>query len=142
MTAFDPVAFGAAVITLVDAIAGLNVYDAEVPATPPFDGDGRVHPYAVVYTGAAAADRSAVGGPVSSYDWTFQVTVVGGDRQRCAWAAEHVIAALVDQRLTVTGFVTGRIVHLPGPGISRDDVENPPRHYQPLMFGLFTASTS
>lgn len=139
-TVFDPILHTSAVLALLQAVAGLNVYDAEVPKTPPLDTDARVHPYAVLYAGTATNARSNLAASSTSYQWPFQVTVVGGDRQRCSWAAWKVTGALVDQRLTVAGFTTGRIIHEPGPGILRDDVETPPRHYQPLQFSLVSTS--
>lgn len=135
-TVFDPVAHTAALLTVLDAIADLNVYDAEVPKTPPLDPDGRAHPYAVVYAGAATNERANLTGNSTTYRWPFQITVVGGDRQRCGWAAKAVTGAIVDLRLTVTGFETGLITHEPGPQMSRDDSPTPPRHYQPLLFSL------
>lgn len=136
MTVFDPLLHTTALLALLTPISGLSVYDAEVPKTPPVDVDGRIHPYAVLYAGTATNQRSALSGASTDFRWPFQITVVGGDRQRCAWAAWKVTGALVDKRLTVTGFTTGLITHEAGPGISRDDVEVPPRHYQPLLFSL------
>lgn len=136
MTLFDPVAHATAVLALLNAVPGLTVYDGEVPTTPPVDSDGRVHPYAVLYAGTATNTRSTLNGASTVFQWPFQVTVVGGDRQRCSWAAGKVTGALVDQRITVTGFTTGLIGHDPGPDLRRDDVEMPPRHYQPLLFSV------
>jgi len=137
---FDPIAHATAVLTLLQAVTGLNVYDGEVPTSPPTDPDGRVHPYAVLYAGTAPTLRNSLSGTSSESPWTFQVTVAGGDRQRCGWAALKVNGALLDKRLTVAGATTSRIAGVPGPDITRDDEPRPARFYQPLLFSLTSSS--
>lgn len=133
---FDPVAFREPVLALLDAIANLTTYDGEVPATPPLDPDGRVHPYAVLYSGPGSNVRNTLDATSTLKPWGFQVTCVGGDPQRTLWAVAAVTGALVDARLTVAGWTSSPIEHIPGPDLARDDVPIPPRHYVPLLFSL------
>lgn len=135
-TVFDPVAHATAVLALLNSVTGLTVYDGEVPDTPPADAMGRVNAYAVLYASAAPSQRDAIAGPSTRFPWSFQVTAVGGDRQRCSWAVKAVCGALVDQRLTVAGFTSSPIGQDTGPGMGRDDTVVPPRLFQPLLFSL------
>jgi hypothetical protein len=127
----------AALLAMLAAIPGLNTYDGEVPATPPRDPDGRVHPYAVLYLSAGDRDESSLAGVQSLAQWSFQVTCVGGDPQRAAWAVDKVIAALLDQRPVMAGISAGRI-RLDGDAgpLRRDDDVHPPRHWTPLLFAV------
>lgn len=137
MTALPSVAFSTAVLTLLDAIANVVTYDGEVPRDLPLDPDGRVHPYLVFYPGVGNLDRTALNAASTAGVWSFQVTAVGGDRQRCQFAAAAAAGALTDIRLTVSGWQSSPIVHLPGPDMARDDDPNPPRFYVPLLFEVY-----
>ena len=138
---FDGVAFAAPILTLLRAVTGLDVYDGEVPAPPTLDPDGGVHPHAVYNPGTAPTLRSSQSGPSTLVPWSFQVTAVGGDRQRCDWAARAVCTALVDVRPTVATWSCSRISQTPGPGMSRDNTEQPARFYWPLTFTLTATPT-
>jgi hypothetical protein len=126
-----------AVLDLLDAAPGLNVFDGEVATDPPRDPDGRVHPYAVLYASPGAHLTTALDGLHDLIRWSFQVTAVGGDAQRCAWAVDTALTALLDQRPTVAGAVTARVGLAGDPGPARrDDDVHPPRHWTPLLFEL------
>lgn len=136
---FDAVEARTEVLARLDVITGLAVYDSEVPETPELDADGRVTPYAVLYPTAGRHDRSNLAATSNAVQWPFQVTVAGGDAQRCLWAAAAVAGALIDVRLDIAGWTCGPITQDPGPGILRDDQPRPPRHYTPLQFRLTAA---
>lgn len=124
---------------LLDAVAGVNAYDGEVPKTPPLDDDGRVAAYAVLYYSPGRQYASAMDGQQVSRDSVFQVTCVGGDPTRAIWCTDAVSAALVGAVVTIEG-VTRQIRASeddPGP-VRRDDNVTPPRHYVPLRFRLHT----
>jgi hypothetical protein len=124
--------------TKLDAIAGINAYDGEVPATPPLDADGRVHAYAVLYASPGALFASTLAGAQTSMLGSFQVTCVGGDPTRTVWCVDKVRTALAGATVTLDG--QSRIIRVrsedPGP-VRRDDDVRPPRHYVPLEFQLF-----
>lgn len=129
-----------AVLALIQAVANLNVFDAEVPETPPLDPDGRVHPYAVMWGDIGTRVNSSLALDSADMDWPFQVTCVGGDINRCLWAVDKVCAALVD----VSPVVAGRSVwpirqEAAGPDKPiRDDKVQPPRWYVPLLFRTYS----
>lgn len=137
MTAFDPVAYRAAVLAILDALPDLGSYDAEVPTTPPADPDGRVHPYCVLYPSNGTRDRTSILATSDMVRWPFQVTAVGGDMQRCLFAAREVTDALTDVRITAGGWSSSPIEHLPGPDPAKDETPGlTPRFYVPLLFAV------
>lgn len=128
-----------AVWTLLDAIAGVNTYDAEVPKQPPADPDGRVASYAVLYYSPGRRYASAADGKQTSIDGTFQVTCVGGDPTRALWCIDEVYAALAGAVVDIAGTPRRIRVEEFDPGtLRRDDNLEPPRHYAPLRFQLHT----
>lgn len=131
---FDLVAAREAVLARLDPIANITVYDGEVPTTPPVDAEGRVHPYLVLYPGGGNATRTALDATSSLTAWSFQVTAVGGDPQRCLWAAAAAASALVDVRLAIPDWVCAPLEQQPTPDMARDDKPRPPRFYVPLRF--------
>lgn len=122
---------------VLDAIAGINTYDGEVPSTPPVDADGRVHAYAVLYASPGALYASTLAGAQTSLLGSFQVTCVGGDPTRAVWCVDKVRTGLAGATVTIDGQT--RIIRArsedPGP-VRRDDDVRPPRHYVPLEFVL------
>ena len=90
-----------ATLALLQAIEHLNVYDGELPADPPLDPDGRVHPYAVFYGGGGNAfgDRLNKDTP-TDVAWNCRVLFVGGDATRARWALDKIRAALTGARPT------------------------------------------
>lgn len=124
---------------LLDAVAGVNTYDGEVPKQPPADEDGRVASYAVLYYSPGRRYASAADGRQTSIDGTFQVTCVGGDPTRALWCVDRVMTQLAGAVVQING--TGRRISAveedPGP-VRRDDNVTPPRHYVPLRFRLHT----
>jgi hypothetical protein len=140
---FDPVAFSAAVLALLDGVSGLSVYDGEVPKTPPLStADGRVLPYVVLYAGAGTPIRDSLSAASSRFDWGWQITAVGGDRGRCLWAVTQADKALLDKRLTISGWSTSRITREPGTELRLDEDVEPPRTMAPLLYRLVAAPTT
>jgi hypothetical protein len=90
-----------AVLLLLQAVPHLNVFDSELPADPPLDPDGRVHPYAVLFPGGGHAfgDRINQDQP-TDMSWTCRILFVGGDRTRALWALDKIRAALTGKRPT------------------------------------------
>lgn len=86
---------------LLQAIEHLNTYRTELPAEPPLDDDGRVHPYCVFYPGRGMAfgDRLNQDTPTVT-SWTCRILFVGGDDQRAQWALARIRAALTGRRLS------------------------------------------
>lgn len=122
----------AAVIALLETAPHLDVFDGEVKAN--MDGDGRAHPYAVLWVSPGRDDpreeRESGGGRAQV--WTFQVTAAGGDIPRCRRATQRVLDALLNVRL----FPEGGIIRLdfdPGPEREDRDVK-PSRWFVPLSF--------
>lgn len=127
---------------MIDAVAGVNTYDAEIvdengnKIEPPVDNDGRVHAYAVYYPSPGWAHALLACGGVDSLDWTFQVTCVGGDRVRALWCIGKIRAALSGKTVPIGG--QQLLIHETGnPGsIRRDDDVSPSRFYAPLQFAV------
>lgn len=112
----------------------LEVYDGDVPSTPPADGGG-VLPYAVLWVSPGRPIDGFLG-VEQSRDWTFQVTCAGGNATRALGAVDRVIGALHGQRLLLAPPRLSGRVHLdadPGPMRLDRDV-TPPRAYVPLLF--------
>lgn len=91
---------GAAVLALLQGITGLNVFDGELPADPPKDPDGRVHPYAVLFPGAGHGFSDRLNDAPTTLSWTCRVLFVGGDSTRALWALDKIRAALTGARPT------------------------------------------
>lgn len=130
-----------AVVTRLELTPWWTVYEGNVPETPPSDDYGYVLPYVVVWPGAGlrpVGARELHGLTTGNeLDWAVQITVVGGDVDRCLSAAGGVRAALY-------GWA-------PAPGTSRLDEQQPsateirvdsdvtpPRLYLPLRFACTT----
>lgn len=140
MTAREVALVADPVWSLIDAIANVNTYDAEIvnedrdPITPPLDPDGRVHAYAVYYPSPGLARAVTLDADPDVLDFPFQVTCVGGDRGRALWCINQVRQALTGKWVTVAGQELQIREDLnPGP-VRRDDNVSPPRHYFPLQF--------
>lgn len=89
-----------ATLALLQAIPHLNVYDTELPADPPLDDDGRVHPYAVFFPGGGHAFGDRLNDAPTDVAWDFRVLFVGGDKTRALWALDKIRAALTGKRPT------------------------------------------
>lgn len=123
---------------LLDAAAGINAYDGEVPKTPPLDEDGRVHAYAVLYVGAGRPTALMLDAVQDSLLGGFQVTCAGGDPTRALWCVDRVRTLLVGAEITVDGHTHQVTASDIDPGqVRRDDDVTPPRHYVPVLFDLF-----
>jgi hypothetical protein len=127
----------------LDAIVGVNVYDGEVvdangeATNPPYDTDGRVHAYAILYMAPGNRYAGSLNGAQTSLDGSFQVTCAGGDQTRALWCVDKVRTALIGTSVTVDGvtrYIRAREED-PGP-LRRDDDVQPSRHYLPLEFIL------
>jgi hypothetical protein len=121
----------------VASSSGIDVYDGEVPATPPLDPDGRVRAYAVLYASPGRLSASALDGGQRCLLASVQVTCVGGDPVRALGCVDAVREGLVGA-VTVDG--VARVIRAreesPGP-VRTDPNVWPPRHYAPLEFDLF-----
>jgi hypothetical protein len=115
----------------------IDVYDAEMPATPRTDSDGVVSAYAVLYTSPGNLMASALDGG--------QRCLLGSRAGHvCGWRPQPR-AGLCGRgpcgspgRVTVDG--VSRVIRAreenPGP-LRTDPNVWPPRHYAPLEFDLF-----
>lgn len=121
----------------LQAVTGIDVYDAEVPATPPLDPDGRVRAYAVLHASPGNLMASGLDGGQNCLLGSVQVTCVGGDPSRALGCIDAVRSGLPGV-VTVDGLtrvIRAREEDL-GP-VRTDPVQFPPRHYAPLEFELF-----
>ena len=130
--------------TLLDGIPNVNSFRGE-PTIPTYnsgdpdthrfwDPDARVHGYLVAYFGLGRSFSSRVSDDANMLTWSFQVTCVGGDDNRCLWVIDKVRATLTGLRLRPT---TGKLYEVTDPGpMRRDDDAAPPRFYLPLVFAL------
>jgi len=121
----------------MDTVTSVDIYDSEVPATPPLDPDGRVRAYAVLHASPGRLYASALDGGQRCIVGSFQVTCVGGDVVRALGCTDDIRAGLVG---TVTVDGATRVVRVkeedPGP-VRTDPNYLPPRYYVPLEFELF-----
>jgi hypothetical protein len=121
----------------MEAIADIDVYDAEMPATPPMDPDGRVRAYAVLYTSPGNLMASALDGGQRCLLGSVQVTCVGGDPSRALGCVDAVRTGLIGS-VTVDGLTRVIRAREEDAGPLRVDPNVwPPRHYAPLEFELF-----
>lgn len=95
------------------------------------DPDKRVHMHAAVYIGAGRNDDERATADFAGLEQGFQVTAVGGDRERCLKAVAKVKAALdgawiLNSLVTLEPFEPGAI------RVDRDP--SPSRTYVPLHF--------
>jgi hypothetical protein len=130
-------------VTAAVPAAGVFVYRGEVkdssgnPSTPPVDPDALVHPHLIFYPSSGRVPFERLGGGLLNVNWGFQVTCVGGDENRCMWAVDKVRAALLCKRITLDGAQSGQVYEDADAGpVRRDDAEQPPRYFVPLLFGL------
>lgn len=121
----------------LQAAMGDDAYDAEVPATPPQDSDGRVRAYAVLYASPGNLFASALDGGQRALLGSVQVTCVGGDPSRALGCVDAVRAGLTG---TVTVDGVSRVIRAReedlGP-LRVDQATGAPRYYAPLEFDLF-----
>lgn len=89
-----------ATLALLQSIDHLNVFDTELPADPPLDDDGRVHPYAVFFPGGGHAFGDRLNDITTDVTWTCRILIVGGDKTRALWALDKIRAALTGKRPT------------------------------------------
>lgn len=131
-------------LTQLAAQANLQVWDGE-PGTGKslgfrpgetevaMDGDDRAHMHAALYVGSgtdSTEDARSIGYGGTRVS-TFQVTAVGGDRDRCLRAVQKVEAAL-HRKLAPSG---GVILLDFDPSPPREDRDPaPPRYFVPLPF--------
>lgn len=119
------------------AIASIDTYDGEPPASPPYDPDGRVRNYAVLYGSAGRLFNTGLDGDQRSLTAYCQVTCIGGDHARTLECVDAVRAGVLGA-VTVDG--VRRVIRAseedPGP-VRSNPADWPPRHYLPLEFLLF-----
>jgi hypothetical protein len=108
------------------------------------DGDGRAHPYAVVYPSPGMADRMPLANVADGLLWSAQITCAGGDVDRALRAVDRVRDRLDGIRLTVAGVQVGvmREPEFATAGPVREDRDvQPSRWYAALPWELYTIPT-
>jgi len=104
---------------------------------PYWDPDGRVHAYACLYASPGRRFSTRASGTPTNLGWSFQMTCVGGDDNRCLWCVEEIRNILTGGRLTIDGHTTSPMLEVGDPGPVRADRDvTPHRSYVPLLFGL------
>lgn len=111
----------AAVIDLLDAQSGLNVYDGEVPT-----GSTEPQRYVVVYVTSPRQDSERLSADNSLRVYTVSTLSVGASPNECRWVAEKVHAALTRKRPAVADSMTSPISLLTAGQVRPDDDINPP----------------
>jgi len=129
-----------AVLARLQTLAGVTVYDGEVPSAPPTidDGSGRVKPYLVLYAGVGSRPGDPDLAECSSdAEPSFQTTCVAGYPADLLNLIERVITLLETWAPAVadTTSTQPRVVNDPGTA-RRDDSTTPPRWYVPLVWRL------
>jgi len=132
----DSAIIAAAVLARLKTITTIGIYDADVPTAPPADSQGRVWPYAVLWTGVGAAPLDQGLTTSAALDWACQVTVAAGD-------PALVLPAATKVRQTLAGFspIAGATLSDETPRsllMQRDDDVTPARWFLPLLFGCLT----
>lgn len=115
------------------------------PADPPpkSTDDARVKPYFVMFPGIGLpGDEPDLGDTLVDLDWSFGVTVAGGDIQDVLALVDRIDALLYRWAPTVAGFQCGPLRYPPGRDVPLllDQAFKPVRHYAPLQYQL-TAHT-
>lgn len=127
----------AAVLTVLDAVSNLDVYDGHVTdSDPSTQVVTAALPYVVFYaTGDDATPGDSLAGGSGAHLTEFQVTCVGETREQAKWAGEKARAALDRKFLT---FPSGaRFVRRTDDNqyVRRDDTWTRPGG-APLFFGV------
>lgn len=112
----------------------LGVYDGFVPEPVPLDSDGGIRTYAVLFAGTGDPTGDTLCGAAPAVNYRFGVNAVGADPDRCLWARDRVMGALVG--LSLTGGVV-RFVTATSP-VPRTDAGGRPRHTAALLFNVLT----
>lgn len=117
---------------------GQGLPGTTVPAKPPADPDGRVHPYYVLYPspGTPSGDDD-LGDTHEDLDWLIQVTAAAGHLHDLVALIDRIDAALYRWRPVVDGIACTGLKPPPGfdPGTARRDTDvTPPRMYLPLQY--------
>lgn len=100
-----------------------------------YDSDKKVHGYAVLFAGVGNAPINRLVPTPDHRRFRFQITVAGGDDNRCIWVADLVVGALVGRKLSISDGITSTVQQVTDPGpIQIDRMVNPPRHWLPLLF--------
>lgn len=96
--------------------AGITVYDAEVPTTPP---DG---PYVVQWSAPGGYDRGNLAAETTDAATTIQFTCIGWDANEAMWMADTVMDTVLDRTPLIEGRVCWPITtEFIAPPIARDD---------------------
>lgn len=130
------------ILTMLQAIPNLLVYDAVVPATPPKDEAGKVKPYAVLYMGGGQVQPSdRLAWAASDLGISFQITCAAGTPRGCRWAVDKVRAKFTGHYV-VAGPANGRAKEVTDPGGMRreDSIPNDLRWFVPLLFRITTTT--
>lgn len=131
----------APILTALQSIAGVTVFDGHVPDTVPQDAAGYVRPYIAVYLGGPVglAEETTVCGAYDTGSQThgFQTTVVGATAQHVRAVAGEAVAALTNLwvgagRVCPVWEQHASTVPLIDPGTS------PARYFLPLQWDLTT----
>lgn len=132
-----------AALAKLEEIAGLTVYEGNVPADPPRTaGPGSpVDNYAVLWMGPGRVQDSDRLANHASADLavTFWVTCASGTPRGANWVASQVRAKLTGLR--ILGDANGRLKEVTDPGPVREDKAVPGdlRWFSPLQYHLATS---
>lgn len=112
------------------AVPDVDVFDGEVPETPPAR-------YAVVYIDVGTRRALAACGRSDSATLRWQVTAVAADREMAAWLATKILDETLDRSPSADGWVCGQIKHVFSERPGRDEtVQAVPVVYKPDLYDL------
>lgn len=135
MTTVD--ALHAAVLAALRGISSIQVYDGDVPPSPPAAASGRVYPYAIVWPGAGTPDPepNVAAEQRGELAWEERVTVASGSVD---WTVKTI--SLVRARLHNVEILPGvRLREEPlGTPVTKDPDADPHRWFVPLAFRCLT----
>lgn len=120
----------------LDALITVTVYDADVPAHPPADEQGRVYPYAVVWPSPGATPPEAAVDGSTGTDWVVAVTVAAGDVDWCLQTVTVVRRALTGDPIAPGATLVDTTPAARTLLVDRDVA--PARFYVPLEFRALT----
>jgi hypothetical protein len=122
---------GDELFSVIDGITAIDAFHNEVGDVN-FDEDGKVHGYAVLWTGNGVAEINRLCATPDSKSWIFQVTAAGGDVNRASWVSDKVVKALAGLRLSNSTPINQI---LDSDRVQKDTTVDPARYYFPLLFG-------
>lgn len=102
-----------AVLTLLEAVDNLTVYDGDVPDLPSL-------PYVVLWIAEPLRTAGRLSGEQDDAQSTFQTSSVGSTPEQARWAQAKVHEALLNRRPVITGRSSTRVKHDSAPPVRAD----------------------